>query len=83
MTPHNELVGKNAFCLAKEGDIYLVYIPDGKETVLHAHPTKQGYKVTWINPRSGRQINPRKAMNETITLRPPSIDDWATIIKSN
>ncbi len=81
MEPHNELVGKDAFCLAKEGEVYLVYIPDGQETILHAVPAKQGYKVTWINPRTGRQINPRKTENETITLRPPSADDWAALIR--
>lgn len=83
MEPYNELVGKNAFCLAKEGEVYLVYIPDGKETVLRTTPATPGYKVTWINPRTGRQINPRKTATETITLRPPSIDDWAAIIRIN
>ncbi|OHB77211.1 MAG: hypothetical protein A2Z25_19965 [Planctomycetes bacterium RBG_16_55_9] len=81
MVPHNELVGEGAFCLAKEGDIYLVYIPDGKETVLRAAPATQGFKITWINPRTGRQINPRKATTEKITLRPPSPEDWAAIVK--
>ena len=81
MEPHNELVGKNAFCLAKEGEVYLVYIPDGKETVLHASSATQGYKVTWINPRAGRQINPRKTVTETITLRPPSVEDWVALIR--
>ena len=83
MEPHNELVGKNAFCLAKEGEAYLIYMPDGKETVLRAVPATRGYKITWINPRTGRQINPRKAATERMTLRPPSPDDWAAIVKVN
>jgi hypothetical protein len=83
MEPHNELVGKDAFCLAKEGEIYLVYIPDDKEAVLHVGPAMRGYTVTWINPRTGRHTHPQKATTERITLSPPSSEDWASIIKIN
>jgi len=83
MKPNNELIGKDAFCLAKEGEIYLVYIPDGKVTVLHVGPTTRGYTVTWINPRNGRHRNPQKTKNDKISLCPPTPDDWVAIIKSN
>jgi hypothetical protein len=83
MEPHNELVGGEAFCLAKEGEVYLVYLADGKETILRAGPAARGYTVTWINPRTGRYTSPQNATAERITLRPPSPDDWAAIIKIN
>lgn len=83
MEPNNELVGKEAFCLAKESEIYLVYIPDGKETILRAGPAAQGYTVTWINPRTGRHMNPQIAMTKRIALSPPSTEDWAAIIRIN
>jgi hypothetical protein len=83
MEPHNELVDKNTLCLAKEGKIYLVYIPDGKETVLRAKPATRGYSVMWINPRTGKHTNPQKTSTEKVTLSPPSTDDWAAIIKVN
>ncbi|MEJ2702639.1 MAG: DUF5060 domain-containing protein [Sedimentisphaerales bacterium] len=83
MEPHNELVGKGTFCLAKEGKVYLVYIPDGKETILRAGPSAQGYTITWIDPRTGRHTNPQKATSRQIALNPPSTGDWAVIINSN
>ncbi len=82
MEPHNELVGKGAFCLAKEGEIYLVYLADVRETVLHTRPAAQGYTVIWINPRTGERTNPAKTKEEKIILRTPSSNDWAAIIET-
>ena len=81
MEPHNELVGGNTLCLAKEGEVYLVYIPDGKETILHAKPATRDYTITWIDPHTGKKVNSQKTSTEKITLRPPSSEDWVTIIK--
>ena len=81
MEPHNELVGGNTLCLAKEGEVYLVYIPDGKETILRAKPATRDYTITWIDPHTGKKVNSQKTSTEKITLRPPSSEDWVTIIK--
>ena len=82
MEPHNELVGKEAFCLAKEGEVYLVYLADVIETVLHIKPIAQGYRIIWINPRTGERTSPVKTKEHKIILRPPSSNDWAAIIKA-
>jgi hypothetical protein len=81
MEPHNELVGKGAFCLAEEGDIYLVYLADVEETVLEVNLAGKSCKITWINPRTGERTSTEDTTKSKITLRAPSPGDWAVIIK--
>jgi len=81
MEPHNELVGKGAFCLAAENDIYLVYLADVSETTLNIKPTGQNCTINWIDPRKGKQTSSVKTAKGKIVLRAPSADDWAAIIK--
>ena len=81
MEPHNELVGKGAFCLAREGNIYIVYLADVEETSLEVKKAGKSYKITWIDPRTGKHTSLVGATKDKITLRAPSSDDWAAIIK--
>jgi len=52
MRPADELIsGKGDYCLAKPGEVYAVYLPDGGSTLLEL---PQGeYTVQWYNPRTG------------------------------
>lgn len=43
-----------ACCFAKPGQLYAVYIPDGKETELWL--PKATYSVRWFNPRKGGKL---------------------------
>ena len=81
MEPHDELVEKSAFCLAAEGDIYLVYLADVEETVLKIKPVEHSYKITWIDPRTGERKSSVDMAKDKIMLRAPSPGDWAVIIK--
>jgi len=81
MEPHNELVGKGTFCLAIEGNIYLVYLADAGETVLNVGLAGQNCTVTWIDPRTGKRTSFIDTARDKITLRAPSSGDWAAIIK--
>ena len=45
---------KNDYCLAKEGEIYAVYLPEGKATDIKL-PEGQ-YTVQWFNPRDGGDL---------------------------
>jgi hypothetical protein len=81
MEPHNELVGKGAFCLAAVGDIYLVYLPNVRETVLNTGLRGQSCTITWIDPRTGKRTSSIDTAKDKITLRGPSSGDWAAIIK--
>jgi hypothetical protein len=81
MQPHNELVGAGAFCLAAEGNIYLVYLADVSETVLNVELAGQSCTVTWIDPRTGKRTSAVDTAKDKITLRAPSLGDWVAIIK--
>jgi len=81
MQPHNELVAAGAFCLARQGDIYLVYLADVGETTLNIKLAGQNCTVTWIDPRTGKRMSATETAKEKITLHAPSSGDWATIIK--
>jgi hypothetical protein len=81
MEPHNELIGKGAFCLAAVGDIYLVYLADIRETVLNTKLAGEKYMVTWIDPKTGKRTSSVDTAKDKITLRAPSSGDWAAIVK--
>ncbi len=83
MKPHNELVGEGAFCLAKEGDVYLVYLAESMQTSVRVKSVPQGYKITWIDPRTAKKTEPLKTSEETIKLKAPSPEDWAAIVRPN
>lgn len=44
------------FCFAKQGDLYLVYIPNGDATKLNLGDTAGEYDVKWFNPRTGGKL---------------------------
>jgi hypothetical protein len=57
---HNadELVGNSAYdnskyCLARAGDIYVVYLPDGETSDLNLGGSDAAYSVQWFDPRNG------------------------------
>lgn len=92
MRPQNELVSGDAFCLAKPKEVYLVYLPNGGQTLLHTEPVKEGYTITWIDPRTGEKTDLSDDSQDSaavslgeIALRAPSRlqRDWAAIIKVN
>ena len=77
---------KNDYCLAKEGEIYAVYMPDGKPTGIKL-PVGQ-YSVHWFNPRIGGDllsgtIKTIAGSGMSSTGNPPEEDgkDWVCLIK--
>jgi hypothetical protein len=91
--PFNEM--KNAdeltkdqtdYCLAKEGEIYAIYLPEGKATDVHL-PEGQ-YAFNWFNPRDGGDLMQTSVNKITVngfisTGNPPVNDgkDWVCLIK--
>lgn len=57
MQPRNDLVGDGAFCLAKPGEVYVVYLPDGGETALQVEPLMSGFTIFWLDPRSDMSVS--------------------------
>jgi hypothetical protein len=81
MEPHNELVGQGAFCLAREGQVYLVYLAEAPQTTLRVQTAAQGYTITWINPRTGEHISSVQTADKNILLKASSPQDWAVLVR--
>ncbi|MFC1766647.1 DUF5060 domain-containing protein, partial [Planctomycetota bacterium] len=48
--------GKEKYCLAKEGEIYLVYLGYVPSTELDLSETRGRFTVKWFNPRTGGKL---------------------------
>jgi hypothetical protein len=86
----NALVGNDKndntrFCLAKPGEVYLVYLPNGGGADLDlATPTGAGkFSVSWFNPREGGALKPAGDANAggKVELTAPSADDWLAVVR--
>ncbi|MCG8648543.1 MAG: DUF5060 domain-containing protein, partial [Pirellulales bacterium] len=59
--PADELVGNpkhdnSKYCLARHGELYLVYLPYGGQCQLDLSDTQGEFTTTWFNPRDGSKI---------------------------
>jgi hypothetical protein len=52
MVPRNDLASTR-YCLAKPGEEYLVYLPDGGEVTVDVSATRGQLEVEWLNPQTG------------------------------
>jgi hypothetical protein len=89
----NTLIGNanndnSKFCLAKTGEIYLVYLPDGGTAGLDLSAAKGTFNVRWFNPRTGgRLVNGSVTSVEggkTTALGTPPADagkDWLIVLR--
>jgi hypothetical protein len=55
MEPDNNLVAEG-WCLAKPGEVYVIYLPAGGSTTLDVGASDASYNVKWYNPRAGGQL---------------------------
>jgi hypothetical protein len=89
MKPANELVySKDAFCLAKPGEVYVVYLPKAEGVAIEL--PSGNYTVKWFNPRTGGNVQDGslKTLNGGGKISvglPPSKDgkDWVVVIKNH
>ena len=87
MAPDNALASaEDAFVLAKPGEVYAVYLPDGGTTRLELDEGE--YSVGWYDPRNGGALQAGSV--ETVSgpgkksLGSPAADkdqDWAVVLK--
>jgi hypothetical protein len=77
---------KNDYCLAKYGEIYALYLPEGRSTDIILPEGK--YAVYWFNPRYGGDlqkgtIGSISGKTPVSTGNPPDEDgkDWVCLIK--
>jgi hypothetical protein len=52
----NKEGGKEKYCLAKDGQIYLVYLGYVSTSTLDLSKVKGNFKVQWFNPRKGGSL---------------------------
>lgn len=79
------ITDKNGYCFAKEGEIYALYMPEGKATEikLPAYP----FNVQWFNPRTGGELSNGSVQllkgGKCSTGNPPEEDgkDWICLIR--
>jgi hypothetical protein len=88
MAPADELLSSSdAWCLARPGSIYVVYLPEGGSTDLDLGSSNHGYSVRWFNPRSGGALSASLPVSGPgpVTLSAPSDaaddDDWVALVE--
>jgi len=93
MTNADALVGNDKFdnskyCLAKRGEMYLVYLPNGDTGELDLSGVNGSFNVKWFNPRSGGELATGSTTSVTagshVKLGTPPSDpneDWLLIIR--
>jgi len=86
MSPDDSLVSAG-WCLAKPGEIYAVYLPDGGTTNLNL--AVGSYTVQWYNPRTGSKLQKGSVTKVTgpgmVSLGNPPAEggkDWAILCKN-
>lgn len=76
------------YCLAKPGEIYLVYLPNGGSTKLDLHEAEGDFSVRWFNPRAGGELQEGSASHvrggDAVQLGSPPVDpgeDWVIVVR--
>jgi len=76
------------YCLAKAGEVYLVYLPTGGQAKLDLSEAKGAFSVKWYDPRKGGGLQSgsvrRVDGGGAVSLgRPPAQgnDDWLVIVR--
>ncbi len=93
MENHDELIGNqkhdnSGYCLAKPGEIYLIYKPSGQQHALNLQGHSGIFRVLWFNPRDGGELKAGsvktvKAGTTQLLGHPPENPglDWVVIVR--
>ncbi len=84
----NERHDNSRFCLAKPGEVYAIYLPNGGVTELDLGQTNRAFDLLWFNPRTGRPLlegDVRTVVGPgRVQVGPPPAEpeqDWAALLK--
>ena len=84
----NEKNDNSKYCLARPGELYLVYLPKGGTTELDLSAATGSFTVKWFNPRSGGALldGSVKSVKGGATVsvgQPPAKpdQDWAVLVR--
>ena len=79
MEPNDQLLTRG-YCLAKPGEVYLVYVPDGGSFGL-SNPGDATYQIAWLDPFNATASQPETVSGDAArNLTPPFSGDAAAII---
>ena len=79
--PADELVDGGAYCLAKPGEIYAVYLPKGGKVTVKLKPGN--YAAAWFSALSGERITLPDAQGPSWTSpQAPDQSDWALLLQA-
>jgi hypothetical protein len=88
MSNADELVGNpehdnSVYALAKENEVYLVYLPRGGEAMIDLSMVSGKFHLEWFNPREGGELQSAGKLNagKKIELSAPSQEDWLALIR--
>lgn len=78
--PHDELVNNGAYCLAKPGEIYAIYLPKEGDVTVKLEPGT--YNATWFSAFTGEKI-PLPPVQGPVWTSPktPGWLDWALLLE--
>jgi len=89
----NALIGNakndnSKYCLAKAGEVYLVYLPNGGTTELDLAGASGNFTVKWFNPRAGGALRDGSVKSVkgggSVSLGQPPADftqDWVALVR--
>ncbi len=78
--PHDELVDNGAWCLAKPGDIYAIYLPKGGQVTVKLEAG--AYNAVWFSALSGEKITlPVIEESSWTSPQAPDHNDWALLLQ--
>ena len=93
LEPADALVGNaghdnSRYCLARPGELYLVYLPHGGSADLDLTLATGRFDVSWFNPRSGGPLRPGSVRtlkgggSSSLGAPPESADeDWLVVVR--
>jgi len=80
--------GNGTWCLAEEGEVYVVYLPQGISTTRLSLVSEKEFSVKWFNPRQGGNfqtgnIKSVKGPGKVNLGMPPENDgkDWVAVVQ--
>ncbi|HEU5081339.1 MAG TPA: DUF5060 domain-containing protein [Opitutaceae bacterium] len=84
----NAISAESRFCLAKPGELYLVYLPYGGPATIDLRAARGDFTVKWFNPRTGEEADGAKVSSVTAgdyarLGTPPAdeSDDWLILLR--
>jgi len=89
MESHDELLnGDQAYCLAKKGEIYAIYLTFGGHSALDLSTVTGSFSVDWYNPRTGgalqKGVIQQLEGGDIVNLGIPPADsdkDWVVLLQ--